>query len=140
MMRAVNCVGLAIIVMGCLSAVPATAAERARQSQNTDVTDELLLRYQLHPAIEKLARGTGNVLGGWLEVPLNIQKRYSEADTATSILSGTVTGAIKGVVRTGVGAYEMLTFLLPYPPDYAPILPTLEYFKRTGRRQEPLWE
>lgn len=137
MMRAVNRVGLAIIVMGCLSAVPARADERARP-RNTDVTDELLLRYQLHPAIEKLARGTGNILSGWLEVPLNIQKRYSEADTATSIFSGIAIGTIKGVVRTGVGAYEMLTCWLPYPPNYAPILPTLEYFKRTGRRQEPL--
>ena len=137
-MRTITCVGLAIVVMGCLSAVQTAAAERARPPRNTDVTDEFLLHYELHPVIEKLARGTGNVLGGWLEVPLNVQQRYSTTDTVTSVLSGTAIGVVKGAVRTGVGLYEVVSFWLPYPPKFAPILPTLEYFKRSERRKD-LW-
>ena len=139
-MRTVACAGLAIVLMGCLSAVRVAAEERAGPPKSPDATDRFLLRYELHPVIEKLARGTGNTLGGWLEIPLNIQQRYATTDTATSILSGAALGLIKGVVRTGVGLYEVVTCWLPYPPRFAPILPTLEYFKPSKRREPLLLE
>lgn len=122
--------GLLMILTSGVGSPSVEGAERTGQARGTDLTDEFLLRHQLHPVIEKLARGTGNFFCGWLEVPLNIQRRYSTTDTATSLLSGTAIGAIKGVARTGVGLYEMLTFWFPYPPRYAPILPTLDYFKQ----------
>lgn len=133
-------VGLLLTMTGGMGIHSLEGAERARQAQGTDLTDEFLLRHQLHPVVEKLARGTGNLFFGWMEVPLTIQKRYSTTDAATSLLNGTAIGAVKGVVRTGVGAYEILTFWLPYPPRYAPILPTLDYFKRSERRQPLLLE
>jgi hypothetical protein len=38
-----------------------------------------------------------------------------------------------------VGLYETVTFFLPYPEDFAPILPTLEYYNKSpGRRRLPL--
>ena len=105
-----------------------------------DRVDAAMGRYNLHPAIEKLSRGVANALGGWLEVPLNIGQRYSASDTAGSLFSGTVYGLVKGVVRTGVGLYETVTFLLPYPENFAPILPTLEYYQHTTKRQPLLLE
>jgi hypothetical protein len=42
---------------------------------------------------------------------------------------------VEAVVRTTVGAYETVTFLVPIPSGYAPILPPLRAF--TGRG--PKW-
>lgn len=128
----------AIVISGLLAsrlyaAQPPTPAA-------TDKTDEVLLRYNLYPALEKLGRGVANTLGGWLEFPLNIQKRYTKADTAASLFTGAAVGLVKGAVRTGVGVYEVVTFWLPYPEHYAPILPILEYFKHSEPRQELLLE
>ncbi len=100
-----------------------------------DRVDDLMGRYNLHPAFEKLGRGVANTLCGWLELPLNIQKRYSANDTGGSFFTGAAHGLFKGIVRTGVGVYETVTFFLPYPENFAPILPTLEYFQKTPKRQ-----
>ncbi|MBI3020696.1 MAG: exosortase system-associated protein, TIGR04073 family [Candidatus Omnitrophica bacterium] len=105
-----------------------------------DRVDQLMGRYNLHPALEKLGRGVSNVLGGWLEIPLNIRTRYAENDAATSLFTGALYGFVKGVVRTGVGVYETATFFLPYPEDFAPILPTLEYFRQQDKRKSLLFE
>ena len=107
---------------------------------SSDEVDRLLGRYRMPPAIDKLGRGLSNVAGGWLEIPLNIQQRYVEHNTAASLCTGILYGLIKGAARTGVGVYETVTFFLPYPEHFAPILPTLPYFQRTTNRQPLLWE
>ena len=99
-----------------------------------DQVEQMMGRYNLHPAFTKLGRGASNALGGWLEIPLNIQQRHSMQDTAGSWFTGLVYGVFKGVVRTGVGLYETVTFFLPYPENVAPILPTLEYFRKNPNR------
>lgn len=104
-------------------------------TSSKDQVDELMTRYNLHPAFEKLGRGLSNTFGGWLEVPYNIDKHYAPGDTGGSFFTGAAHGLFKGLVRTGVGLYETVTFFLPYPEDYAPILPTLEYFKHTPKRK-----
>jgi putative exosortase-associated protein (TIGR04073 family) len=100
-----------------------------------DRVDEMLGRYNLHPAFDKLGRGVSNAFFGWTEVPLNVGYRYSRHDTGGSLLTGAAIGLFKGLVRTGVGVYETVTFFLPYPEEFAPILPTLEYFKKASRRK-----
>jgi hypothetical protein len=70
-----------------------------------------------------------------MEIPLGVGHRYSTSDTAGSVLTGAAVGLFRGVVRTAVGFYETVTFFLPYPEHYAPILPTLEYFRRDARRK-----
>ncbi len=70
----------------------------------------------------KLARGVGNLLFGVLEVSRNIYNT-SERD---GILAGLTAGTFKGVgytiVRMGTGAYETITFPLPLPEDYRPLV------------------
>jgi hypothetical protein len=34
-----------------------------------------------------------------------------------------------------VGLYEAVTFFLPYPENFAPILPTLPYFEKNKKRR-----
>jgi len=102
-----------------------------------DRVDEMMGRYNLYPAFEKLGRGLSNALMGWLELPLGVHRHYTKADTGPSFLTGAAHGVVKGFVRTGVGLYETVTFFLPYPENFAPILPTLPYFRKAHRR-EPL--
>lgn len=133
MTRAVAAVVVALGLWGACAA--GTAAEELPSPiGGQDRVDQLMGRYNLHPAFDKLGRGVSNALLGWLEIPLNVHKRYSASDTVGSGLAGAAIGLFKGVVRMGVGVYETATFFLPYPEHFAPILPTLEYFRKTGRR------
>ena len=129
--------GLCAIWFG---AAPGWSETTATPQPSQDRVDDFMGRYHLHPSLAKLGRGVSNVLGGWLELPLNIQQRYAPNDTAASLVTGTVYGLIKGLVRTGVGVYETATFFLPYPENFAPILPTLAYFQRHTKRAPLLFE
>ncbi len=88
------------------------------------------------PAVEKLGRGLSNVAWGWLEVPLNMETRYRASDTATSLTTGALYGAFNAVGRTLIGAFETVTFFLPVPERYAPILPPLAYFDKASKRPQ----
>ncbi len=106
-----------------------------KRTSGSDRVEEAMGRYNLHPAFQKGGRGVANFFGGWLEIPLGMHQRYSKNDTAGSMATGLAYGLFKGAVRTGVGLYEMVTFFLPYPEDYAPILPTLAYYEKTTKRK-----
>ncbi len=128
---------LSLILALCVRAPLSWAQEASFAQEPHDRVEDLMTRYNLHPAFEKLGRGLSNALGGWLEIPLNIHTHYTPTDVGASFCTGLVHGVFKGVVRTGVGVYEAATFFLPYPEQYAPILPTLAYFQRSSHR-EPL--
>ena len=129
-------VGVLLLGMGTAD-VRAEYGEPATGGQ--DRVDAMMNRYNLGPAFTKLGRGVSNFLLGWLEIPLNVQKRYTPTDTVGSGLAGAAVGIFKGAVRTGVGLYETVTFFLPLPERFEPILPTLEYFqKHTKRKPLPL--
>jgi putative exosortase-associated protein (TIGR04073 family) len=131
--RSVCAAGLGVLLLA-IGAGPARAADPA-PAGSADRIEQVLVRYNLHPAFEKLGRGAANLFAGWMEVPLGVHHRYSASDTAGSVLTGLAIGCFRGLVRTAVGAYETVTFFLPYPEHYAPILPTLEYFRRDSRRE-----
>lgn len=129
---------LAVVAAICLGVASATQAEyQPTDSRGSDQVDQMMGRYNLYPAFEKLGRGSANALGGWLEIPLNIDQRFSKGDTVGSFFTGAAQGLVKGVVRTAVGVYEVATFFLPYPENFAPILPTLAYFQ-THTKRKPL--
>lgn len=128
-----------LCVVGTLGAARLWAEEPAVTTGRGDRVDEMLGRYNLYPAFEKLGRGASNLLGGWLEIPYNVQTRHSPSDTGGSLFTGLAHGVLKACVRTGVGAYEIVTFFLPYPENFAPILPTLPYYQKAAR-EAPLWE
>ncbi len=136
-MSDVRCWLVSLVCLVGIATLPVWAETPPAPTGGQDRVDEMMGRYNLHPAFEKLGRGVSNALGGWLEIPLNIHQRYSKSDTAGSLLTGTAYGLVKGSVRTGVGLYETVTFFLPYPENFAPILPTLPYFQKHTRR-EPL--
>ena len=125
---------LGLLMVG-IGSVCAWADDGAPMAGGQDRVDAMMSRYNLGPAFEKLGRGVSNALLGWLEVPLTIEKRYTKSDTVGSGLTGAAIGIVKGAVRMGVGLYETVTFFLPYPEHFEPILPTLEYFQKTTKRK-----
>ena len=72
--------------------------------------------------LAKLERGFANMAGGVVEIPGCV------ADTTrkNGPWMGYTVGFFKGIgmapVRTVVGVYEFLTFFVPAPEDYAPVL------------------
>ena len=134
MTRAARWLLLVICLVG--AGVPRAWSDDASSTAGApDQVDQIMGRYNLHPAFAKLGRGASNALGGWLEIPLNVQKYHSSQDSAGSWFTGLAYGCFKALVRTGVGVYETVTFFLPYPKHFAPILPTLEYFKKSPKRK-----
>jgi putative exosortase-associated protein (TIGR04073 family) len=100
-----------------------------------DAVERTLMRIHAHPALHKLGRGVANLLCGWIEFPVNVRLRYTEQDAPTSLVTGMLYGVIKGLARTGIGAYETATFFLPVPAGFAPILPPLPH--RTNKLVSP---
>jgi len=70
----------------------------------------------------KLVRGVGNILTGWLEIPMNIYNTSVEENPFVGITVGLAKGIGMTIARTCVGAYETITFPFPLPEDYRPIM------------------
>ena len=70
----------------------------------------------------KLGRGVANTLTGWVELPKNIYSTSVEDNALAGITLGLAKGLGMGLVRTGAGIFEVLTFPFPLPENYKPIL------------------
>ncbi len=69
--------------------------------------------------IHKMGRGLVNVLTGWIELPKQIHLGSQEDNPLMGLGRGLLKGASLTVLRSGVGIYEVLTFPLPYPKQFA---------------------
>ena len=72
--------------------------------------------------VEKLGRGIANTFTGWVELPLTLCESSEDNGIVAGIFFGIPVGFTKMFIRTGVGVYETLTFLLPFPNTYGPIV------------------
>jgi putative exosortase-associated protein (TIGR04073 family) len=77
---------------------------------------------------KKFCRGLLNVTTGFLEVPKNIRDTGRQDGLGMALTYGAAKGMFCTLRRMAVGVYEMVTFLLPLPEGYAPILKDPEYF------------
>jgi len=79
-------------------------------------------------AWKKLGRGVCNLL----TFPLEIPNQISKTNITDGPMAAFTWGAIKGVGMTAfralVGAYETISFPVPCPEGYAPILTDPEFF------------
>lgn len=64
---------------------------------------------------EKLGRGLGNVVTGWLEIPKNIVNTTRDSNVGIGVSLGFVKGIGHTLGRTLVGAGELATFFIPTP-------------------------
>jgi putative exosortase-associated protein (TIGR04073 family) len=71
---------------------------------------------------DKLTRGLANTIQGIFEVPRNISNTTETQGLLTGLTVGLGKGLGYGVLRTLVGLYEVVTFPIPVPAGYAPII------------------
>ena len=72
-------------------------------------------------ALRKLGRGFANVLFGVIEVPNQITKASSEQGGG-AIPYGVGKGFVRWIGRELVGVYEIVTFAVPVPKGYKPVM------------------
>jgi putative exosortase-associated protein (TIGR04073 family) len=70
----------------------------------------------------KLGRGGANLLTGWMEILNQINKVHEESGPTAGLTTGVVKGISKMLQRTIIGGYELITFPIPIPKDYQPIV------------------
>lgn len=79
-------------------------------------------------ALKKLGRGMCNLGTCWMEAI----EQPSRLNNSDGPFAGLTYGVLKGlgmtVVRAVVGAYEIVTFPIPLPENYKPILQDPEFF------------
>jgi len=66
-----------------------------------------------------MGRGVVNVLTSWIELPKQIHMGSQETNPISGLGLGLLKGAGLTVLRGGVGVYEVLTFPIPYPREFA---------------------
>ncbi len=62
---------------------------------------------------DKLKRGVENTFTGWLEIPDGVKEASEQTNPFTALTYGLTQGTGEAVERTGVGAYDIATFLIP---------------------------
>ncbi|MCX7019750.1 MAG: exosortase system-associated protein, TIGR04073 family [bacterium] len=70
----------------------------------------------------KLGRGLANVITGAIEIPKNISNEWRKSDPVTGVIVGGVKGIGWAATRVAVGAFETVTFPVPVPPNYEPLM------------------
>lgn len=85
------------------------------------VTIDYALIYAGDP-IEKLGRGITNTATGWIEFPKEIGKQAEKSLGLAGVVVGPLKGLAKAIGRTVVGIYDALTFLIPLPRRYEPVI------------------
>jgi len=82
--------------------------------------------------LKKLGRGVANMI----TCPLEITHRIGEANEDSGPVAALTWGILSGIFRTAtrvvVGAYETVTFMIPFPNDYGPIIDDPEFFLEDG--------
>ena len=72
--------------------------------------------------VSKLFRGIANAATGWMEIFKQISITWDQSGPGTGLSWGLVKGVGYAVARSMAGAYEIVTFPLPVPEDYKPII------------------
>ena len=72
--------------------------------------------------IDKLGRGFTNLLTFWGEIPRGMEIAAHEKGIIEGSVTGFIRGGGKALGRLAVGLYEIVTFPLPLPKNYEPVL------------------
>lgn len=72
--------------------------------------------------MRKLGRGLVNTLTGVVEIPKKVYMISKSDNILMGLTWGWVKGTAVGLLRTACGVYETLTFPIPAPADYEPIM------------------
>ncbi len=75
-----------------------------------------------HNALRKLGRGFSNLLFGFIEMPNQYTKAVAEHGGAAGVTYGLPKGFVRWIGRELVGVYEIVTFPVPLPRGYKPVM------------------
>ncbi len=84
--------------------------------------------YAETPAFRKFRRGFCNMLTFYLEVGHQMNKAANEGGVGKAMTLGLGSGLAMAGGRALAGVYEFLTFPVPFPPKYEPIMKDPEFF------------
>lgn len=70
----------------------------------------------------KFVRGSANIATGWVEIPKQIYLISKREGWVQGTFRGPLEGLGMFIARTVAGAYEVLTFPIPLPSQYQPML------------------
>lgn len=72
--------------------------------------------------LRKLGRGLANTLTGVVEVPKKVILTCKDENPLMGFTWGLVKGTAVGILRSATGLYETLTFPIPAPAGYEPMI------------------
>lgn len=78
--------------------------------------------------VEKLSRGLSNMLTFPCEIPYQISQTNKQNGLTAAIGYGTIKGIFMAGARALAGVYEVVTFPVPAPGNFDPILTDPEFF------------
>lgn len=117
--------------------------EGARSSRPLGAVLASLLLASVNPApaqaanlFHKFGRGVTNTATGWYELPASIGHAKREGTVVLWLVTGTVEGLVKGMTRTLVGIWDMVTFPIP-PYDSALLDPPTLITEKPPRETTP---
>ena len=73
-------------------------------------------------ALRKLCRGVANVLFGIVEVANQVTKTTAEHGGGAGVTYGVSKGFVRWMGREVTGVYDVVTFPVPFPKGYKPIM------------------
>lgn len=86
---------------------------------------------------DKFVRGLANILTSPLEIPRNVQNLTEESGVLVGWTGGICQGIGMMALRIIVGAYETVTFPVPLPADYVPVIQPEFVWDAPGPRVTP---
>ncbi|MFH1381109.1 MAG: exosortase system-associated protein, TIGR04073 family [Candidatus Omnitrophota bacterium] len=78
--------------------------------------------------IEKVKRGAMNIISCPFEIGNGMKQANEQGGIGAAYSWGIVNGILRMGLRAIVGVYELVTFPIPIPKDYEPIMTDPEYF------------
>lgn len=72
--------------------------------------------------IKKLYRGLANTTTGWAEIFTTTNRNIEDKGFLGGAVFGIPAGILNALWRTSVGIYETVTFPLPLPRNYEPVM------------------
>jgi len=118
------CCAIAFILM----AVQAQAEEKECVQRGEWINSNVYEDNAFVLAFDKLGRGVLNTAFGVVEIPKQIVKRANDTGCASGYISGIFVGTGYFLLREMAGIYEIVTFPIPVPGHYAPVIdPLLGY-------------
>ncbi|MBI1978239.1 MAG: exosortase system-associated protein, TIGR04073 family [Candidatus Omnitrophica bacterium] len=114
-----------ILVMGCAHSSKTTSKETALETSAEKVaeTPDLSTPHQSYysAALSRLNSGFINIVTGPIELVSHVRTEVQNSDP----LQGFIPGVVKGItwfgIREVVGAFEVVTFLIPWKPHLKPV-------------------